>query len=117
MYFPSFYENNIDCGQCDKGGCMCRGLHQRNAYPFVHVEIGEESADLNVSIPGDKKTKKVYHSGFGSWYYRTKDEDGNKIKRIIRIGVNHDYEDFISYGRYIHADYFLLPCEITDYLA
>jgi hypothetical protein len=149
MYFPSFYEADIDCGRCEKADCKCRGLsqrsnrdfevtsgrcpkvpdrrgfvakeeqeNQRSAYPFVHVEIGDiDSVSLSISIPGDKRLKKVKRSRYGSWYYNTKDEGGNKIKRIIFMGACRTYKDLVEYGERVRADYFLLPCEITEWTA
>lgn len=37
MYFPSFYENEINCYKCELTDCWCRGKSQRNRRDFTHT--------------------------------------------------------------------------------
>lgn len=147
MYFPSFYEEEINCYECELTDCWCRGksqrnrrdfshdtsgrcpkvpdkrgfvapeqrTNQRNAYPLVYAEIGWDSVLLSLSIPGEKVLKKVYQTKSGHWYYKTKDNDGDKIKQCINIMGYDTLDEIREYANSVNTDYIILPCEIADY--
>ncbi len=88
--------------------------NQRDAYSFAYIEISDESVYLHINIPGDKKQKRLYRTKSGYWYYRTKDEDGNKIRRAVFFGANDTIESFRQFGERLGTDYYLFPCDISD---
>jgi hypothetical protein len=89
--------------------------NQRNAYPIIHAESNGEEVFLNLSIPGQKKLRRVYETRSGYFYFKTKDEEhGYVIKRVIWIGCNMSRQNIKEYMERFHADYCLFNCVISD---
>lgn len=89
-------------------------INQRNAYPLVYAEGSGDHVSLHLSTPGDKRLRKVYQTRSGYWYYKTKDECGNKIRRVIHIGIYRTFEAILAYMERVHSDYCIFPCETSD---
>lgn len=85
-------------------------------FPLIHAERGEgDTLDLTLTIPGEKRSRKVYHTKSGYWYYKTKDADGFAIKKVLNIEGNNNEDDILSHMERAYAEYYLFRCEITDY--
>lgn len=115
-------EFGYESGRCpklpDKRGFVHKSerSNQRQAYPLVHAEEAGDTVKLNLSIPGDIHLKRIYQTKSGYWYYNTKDDDGNKIKRVVFIGIHNTRKSIAQYMERVHADYCIFDCSISDSL-
>ena len=130
-----FCERRETCTSCDKfqrdrrdfsymsGRCPRlpnrRGFVEReerelyaSIFPLVHAERGEDSVDLSLSIPGQKRLKKVYRSnGYGVWWFR----DGYRIRHILDLEHNfQDEQEILDFMEKQNWDYCVFRCEILD---
>jgi hypothetical protein len=108
-------------GRCprlaDKRGFVDR--EERELYsaifPLVHAELGVDEVTLSLQFPNEKKLRKVYNTGESQfWYYKTKDADGDPIRRLIWIDVYHTKESIIDAMKWASSDYCLFRCIVTD---
>jgi hypothetical protein len=110
-------------GRCprlpDKRGFLDKSelINQSSIYPVVHAEMGCEDVFLSISIPGDKRIRKVYRTKSGFWYYNAKEElyDGEvgTVKKIIQISC-YNYDDIVNYTELVGAEYCRFGATITD---
>lgn len=112
-------EFTVTSGRCPRLPDMRGAVHDSerelyaNTFPLIHAELGyEDVLHVSLTIPHEKRNRKVYRTKSGYWYFNTK-EDSGFIKRLIRIGT-YNRQDIIEYMHSIHADYCLFNCELTD---
>lgn len=86
-----------------------------SVFSLIHAELGCDTLHLTLSTPTEKRDHKIYQTKSGYWYYKTKDNDGDQIRKIVIIGAYHNKEEIVNYMELLGADYCLLPCEITEY--
>lgn len=103
------------CGFVD----MNERENQRNTYPIIHAEKACEVVNLSLSLPGDKRFRKVYRSKSGFWYHRSKMPTlcGSllPIKQAISIEYYSSEEVIMEYMDSVGSDYCLLPCHVLDF--
>ncbi len=83
-------------------------------FPLVHAERGDESLTLSLSIPGEKRLKKVYLKKDGYWYFRERAEDRSYIRRRINFNCFQSMKDVLDYMNLYDADYCLFRVVIMD---
>ena len=90
--------------------------NQRKAYPLIHAVMdGCDGVALSISLPEGKKTLRVYETKNGYFYFKTRDEQGDAIKRVVFIGGNNkSRQEIIEYLKRRSADYCIFDCEISD---
>ena len=85
------------------------------SFPLVHAELGEgDTLYLTLTIPGVKRSRKVYSTKNGYWYFREIDSYGYRIKRIITIHGGHSKKEILNHMEYVDADYCMFKCTIED---
>lgn len=144
MYFPDFHgeaechkceladcqsrekhqrnKRDFECtsGRCPKLPDVCGFVHpsqrenQRKAYPLIHAESNGEEVFLTVSRPGSKRLLRVYETKSGYTYFKTKDEDGCAIKRVVFVEGNRTHKDVLDFMEWRKADYCIFACEISE---
>jgi hypothetical protein len=115
---------SVTSGRCPRLPDMRGYVHEaeyekyRDVFPLIHAAVGNGDAlRLTLSLPSEKKLRKVLLTKSGYWYYRTKDNDGNTIKRIIFIGRYHSVKEIVEYLTGYKTFYCIFPCEITELFA
>lgn len=84
-------------------------------FPLVHAELGCELLHLTLTIPGQRRAKKVYRTKSGYWYFKQKNGHGYISRRVLEIGGYYDESDIQNYMERMGAAYCILRCNITDY--
>jgi hypothetical protein len=79
----------------------------------VIAEAGEDTLDLHISIPGIDRSRKVYQSSSGNWYFNDKSPEFGKFKRRIVIGYAKR-EEILETMKLMQTDYINLPCTATE---
>lgn len=122
-YQRNIREMEVTSGRCprlpDMSGFVDKSERElfANTFALVHAELGCEAAlNLMLSIPCEKRNRKIYQTKSGYWYYKWKDTEGSSIKQMLRISGYHSKEEIVRYMEGIHADYCLIPCQITEYI-
>lgn len=111
----------VTSGRCprlpDKRGFVDKAERElfAQSFPLIHAELGCDSIHLTLRIPGEKRSKTVYITESGYWFFKTKDDSGNPIKRVVIIETYQSKESIISHMENLSADYCLFPCTITEY--
>ena len=114
-------EFEVTSGRCPKIPDLRGFVHtsqrenQRNAYPLIHAESNGEEVFLSISIPGKKKMLRVYETKSGYTFFKTKDESGNAIKRLISVDGNMTHREILDFMEWRKAYYCHFVCEITEY--
>ena len=70
---------------------------------------------LTLTIPGSKRSKKVYLAKSGTWYFNEKNEFGSYSKRALTIESFRSKEDVLDHMESLYTDYCLLRATIEDY--
>lgn len=83
-------------------------------FPLVHAERGDESLTLSLSIPGEKRLKKVYLWRGGYWYFRERAEDRSYVRRRVNFNCFRTEMDVLDYMSLYDADYCLFRAVIGD---
>lgn len=81
---------------------------------MVHAERGDESLTLSLSIPGEKRLKKVYPKKDGYWYFHERAEGRSYIRRRINFNCFQSAKDVLDYMSLYDADYCLFRAVIMD---
>ena len=93
---------------------------QREAYAaafmLIHAELGAGGLQLTLTIPGQKRYRKVYLTRSGYWYFNTRNEEGDPIRQALNIGSFNSKEDIVYYMEKLHSDYCIFRCELADFL-
>ena len=86
-----------------------------HTFPFIHAERGGTSVSLSLSLPDEKRLKKVYRT-YGHWWFRDgKDEDGYTIRRCLTIERSFQSEqEIFEYMEDRDWDYILIRCDILE---
>ena len=94
-------------------------MSQRELYaktfPLIHAERGEEMLNLNLTLPGSKRLRKVYQTRGGSWYFREKSEFGDYIRRAINFECCRKKDEILNRMELYDYDYCLFRATIEDY--
>ena len=85
------------------------------AFMLIHAEIGVGGLHLTLTIPGQKRSRKVYRTKSGYWYIRLRDADGGHFKQVLNISGYYSEEDITRHMEAQHADYCIFRCELTEY--
>lgn len=85
------------------------------AFMLIHAELGLGGLYLTLTIPGQKRGKKVYRTKSGYWYIKLKAEDGSRIRQALNISGHYSEEDITQYMAALHTDYCIFRCELTEY--
>ena len=86
-----------------------------HTFPFIHAERGGTSVSLHLSLPDEKRLKKVYRT-YGAWWFRDgKDEDGYTIRRCLTMERSfHNEQEIFEYMEDRDWDYILIRCDILE---
>ena len=88
----------------------------RAAFLLVHAEIGLGGLQLTLTIPGQKRYRKVYLTKSGYWYFNTRSAEGYPIRQALNIGCFSSKEEIVQYMEKLHSDYCIFRCELADFL-
>lgn len=87
-------------------------------FPLIYAERGGgDSLSLMISIPGEKRKKKVYYTKIcgGYWYFREKSpEYGGTVNRVIAIEWKNTKQEILDYMEWLNTDYCIFRGEIED---
>lgn len=87
-------------------------------FPLIYAERGgDDSLSLTLSIPGEKRQKKVYYTKIcgGYWYFREKSpEYCGTVKRVISIEWKNTKQEILDYMEWLNTDYCIFRGEIED---
>lgn len=83
-------------------------------FPLVHAERGDESLTLSLSIPGEKRLKKVYLRKDGYWYFRERAEGRSYVRRRVNFNCFQTETDVLDYMSLYAASYCLFRAVIGD---
>jgi len=98
--------------------------NQRNAYPILLAELGGDGSDINdlmlsLSIPSEKKIRKVYQTKSGCYlYYNSKkviNGESFKVKWALFVSAFNGKEEILKRMIETNSDYSIFPCEIADF--
>lgn len=93
---------------------------QREAYAaafmLIHAELGAGGLQLTLTIPGQKRYRKVYLTKSGYWYFNTRSTEGDPIRQALNIGCFSSKEEIVQYTEKLHSDYCIFRCELADFL-
>ena len=84
-------------------------------FTLIHAELAVGGLHLTLTLPGQKRSRKVYQTKSGYWYFRTKDEDGEPIRQALNIGGYYSMEDIARYMEGLRSDYCIFRCELAGY--
>lgn len=109
-------------GRCPRLPDLCGFVEQaeRNAYAaafmLVHAELGLNGLYLTLTIPEQKRSRKVYRTKSGYWYFKTKHEEyGCPIKEGLNIPGFYNEDDIIHHMETLHTEYCILRCELGGF--
>lgn len=91
-----------------------RGLYMQ-AFPLVHARRGPGALELTLTIPGDKRSKKVYQTKSGFWYFQEKIESGRYARRVLNFECYRSKGRILDYMDLCHSDYCVFRAVIEDY--
>lgn len=84
-------------------------------FPLVHAERGaEDTLSLTLMIPGEKRSKKVFRSKSGRWYFWERSEGSAYNRRCIHFNCFDTDSDVLAYMDRCHADYCLFQAVMMD---
>ena len=99
-----------------------RGFVERNereayaaAFMLIHAELCVGGLQLTLTIPGQKRYRKVYLTKSGYWYFNTRNEEGHPIRQALNIGCFCSKEEIVQYMEKLHSDYCIFRCELADF--
>ncbi len=87
-------------------------------FPIVHAELGgEDTLFLTLTVPGIRRSRKVYQTKGGYWYFREKDETGVYVyaRRALDLESFNSSAQIIRHMELLHADYCRFRARIQDY--
>lgn len=87
----------------------------KSTFMLVHAECGAGGLHLTLTIPGHKRTRKVYQTKSGYWYFRTKSQEGYPVKQALYIGGFYTVEGITQYMEELHTDYCILRCDLAGF--
>lgn len=87
----------------------------RAAFLLVHAEIGLGGLQLTLTIPGQKRYRKVYLTKSGYWYFNTRSAEGYPIRQALNIGCFSSKEEIVQYMEKLHSDYCIFRRELVDF--
>lgn len=86
------------------------------AFPLVHAEIGLGGLQLSLSIPGQKRYRKVYRTKSGYWYFNSRNEEGDPIKEALDLRSFNSTTEIMQYMELQHTDYIVIRCELAGFM-
>lgn len=89
-------------------------LYER-ALPLVHAQSCVGGLTLFLTLPGERRRRRVYQTKSGSWYFREKGEDRTYRKRCISVQRLESREAILREMALLHTDYCLFQAVIEDY--
>ena len=99
-----------------------RGFVERNereayaaSFMLIHAELGAGGLQLTLTIPGQKRYRKVYQTKSGYWYFNTRSEEGYPIRQALNIGCFCSKEEIVQYMEKLHSDSCIFRCELADF--
>ena len=78
----------------------------RAAFLLVHAEIGLGGLQLTLTIPGQKRYRKVF---------KTRSAEGYPIRQALNIGCFSSKEEIVQYMEKLHSDYCIFRRELVDF--
>ncbi len=87
----------------------------RQTFPLVYAKRRDDGIHLTLTIPSEKRSKKVYHTRSGYWYFREKDDSGIYVKRVLRIESYNRLAEITWAMDLCQADYCVFRAKIEDY--
>lgn len=85
------------------------------AFLLVHAEIGLGGLNLSLSIPGQKRYRKVYRTKSGYWYFNSRNEEGRPVKQALELRGFDSMEEVTRYMELQHTDYIVIRCELAGF--
>ena len=85
------------------------------AFVLIHAELGLGGLILLVTLPGQKRYRKVYQAKSGYWYYKTKNENGDPERIVLQIEGYRTKADILWHMNDQSTDYCLFRCDVMDY--
>ena len=85
------------------------------AFMLIHAELGAGGLQLTLTIPGQKRYRKVYLTKSGYWYFNTRSEEGYPIRQALNIGSFCSKEEIVHYMEKLHSDYCIFRCALADF--
>lgn len=84
-------------------------------FPLVHAQRCVGGLTLSLTLPGEKRRRKVYQAKSGSWYFREKGEGRTYAKRCISFNALQSRDAILRTMRVFNTDYCLFRAVIEDY--
>lgn len=99
-----------------------RGLVEKNirklyeeAFPLVHAQLCLGGLQLSLTMPGQKRSKKIYRTRSGHWYFRSKDADGYPVKQALYFEGFQSTEEICAHMEQVNSNYCVFRCELPGY--
>ena len=82
------------------------------AFVLIHAELGLGGLILLVTLPGQKRYRKVYQAKSGYWYYNITGQDGRAERQVLYLEGYPSKEKILEHMKRLRTDYCILRWEM-----
>ena len=108
-------------GRCPRLPDLCgfvekeeRELYEA-AFMLVHAQFGVGGLRLTLTIPGQKRIRRVYQTNSGYWYCNLTSEKGCPERQVLNLEGYQSKEDILRHMKSLRTDYCILHCSMEGF--
>jgi len=116
-----FYETSFAGGRAVRLPDLCgfvekeeRELYEA-AFMLVHAQFGVGGLRLTLTIPGQKRIRRVYQTNSGYWYCNLTSEKGCPERQALNLEGYQSKEDILRHMKSLRTGYFILRCSMEGF--
>lgn len=108
-------------GRCPRLPDLCGFVEKaerkyyKDTFMLVHAELGVGGLSLTVTMPGQKRMRKVYQTKSGYWYCNMTNQDSRSERQALYLEGYQSKEDIILQMKSLRTDYYILRCQMAGY--
>lgn len=87
----------------------------KSTFMLVHAECGAGGLHLTLTIPGHKRTRKVYQTKSGYWYCNLTNEEGHSERQVLNLEGYQSKDDILQHMKSLRTDYIILRCSMEGF--
>lgn len=70
---------------------------------------------MTLTIPGHKRTRKVYQTKSGYWYCNLTNEEGHSERQVLNLEGYQSKDDILQHMKSLRTDYIILRCSMEGF--
>ena len=82
---------------------------------LVHAQFGVGGLRLTLTIPGQKRIRRVYQTNSGYWYCNLTSEKGCPERQALNLEGYQSKEDILRHMKSLRTGYFILRCSMEGF--